>query len=147
MTYQWKIPGIIPVDAQKAGEELDRIYKAKGRLEPSDIVEESRSATAPLHSCFEWDDQKAANKYRESQAMLIVRSIVTVQGGNEGPQQVRAFVHVEQSYKPISVVVNSEKQMAALLETALSELRAFKRKYETLKELSPVFDAIEEVGA
>ena len=147
MTYQWKIPGIIPVDAQKAGEELYRIYKAKGRLEPSDIVEESRSATSPLHPCFEWDDQKAATKYRESQAMLIVRSIVTVQESNEGPQQVRAFVHVEQSYKPISVVVNSEKQMAALLETALSELRAFKRKYETLKELSPVFDAIEEVGA
>lgn len=147
MTYQWKIPGIIPVDAQKAGEELDRIYKAKGRLEPSDIVEESRSETAPLHPCFEWDDQKAANKYRESQAMLIVRSIVTVQESQKGPQQVRAFVHVEQSYKPISVVVNSEKQIAELLETALSELRAFKRKYETLKELSPVFDAIEEVSA
>lgn len=75
------------------------------------------------------------------------RSIVTVQESNEGPQQVRAFVHVEQIYKPISVVVNSEKQMAALLETALSELRVFKRKYETLRELSPVFDAIEEVGA
>mgnify|MGYP001859559021 CR=1 FL=1 len=147
MTYQWKIPGIIPVEAQKAGEELDRIYKKKGRLEPSDIVEESRSATSPLHSCFEWDDQKAADKYRESQAMLIVRSIVTVQESPKGPQQVRAFVHTEQSYKPISVVVNSEKQMSALLETALSELRAFKRKYETLRELSPVFDAIEEVGA
>lgn len=147
MTYQWKIPGIIPVDAQKAGEELDRIYTKHGKLEPSDIVEESRNENAPLHPCFEWDDQKAANKYRESQAMLIVRSIVTVQESNGSPQQVRAFVHVEQSYKPISVVVNSEKQMAALLETALSELRAFKRKYETLRELSPVFDAIEEVGA
>lgn len=147
MTYQWKIPGIIPVEAQKAGEELDRIYTKHGKLEPSDIVEESRNENAPLHPCFEWDDQKAANKYRESQAMLIVRSIVTVQESNEGPQQVRAFVHVEQSYKPISVVVNSEKQMAALLETALSELKAFKRKYETLKALSPVFDAIEEIGA
>lgn len=147
MTYQWKIPGIIPVEAQKAGEELDRIYTKHGKLEPSDIVEESRNENAPLHPCFEWDDQKAANKYRESQAMLIVRSIVTVQESNESPQQVRAFVHVEQSYKPISVVVNSEKQMAALLETALSELKAFKRKYETLKALSPVFDAIEEIGA
>ena len=147
MTYQWKIPGIIPVEAQKAGEELDRIYTKHGKLEPSDIVEESRNENAPLHPCFEWDDQKAANKYRESQAMLIVRSIVTVQESNGSPQQVRAFVHTEQSYKPISVVVNSEKQMAALLETALSELKAFKRKYETLKVLSPVFDAIEEVGA
>ena len=56
-------------------------------------------------------------------------------------------MHVEKSYKPISVVVNREKQMSALLETALSDLRAFKRKYETLKELSPVFEAIEEVVA
>lgn len=77
---------------------------------------------------------------------MIIRSIVTVQESEQGQQQVRAFVHVEQRYKPISIVVNSEKQMSELLETALSELRAFKRKYETLKELSPVFDAIEEIG-
>jgi hypothetical protein len=32
-----------------------------------------------------------------------------------------------------------------MLERAKNELKAFKAKYNTLKELKPVFDAIEEV--
>ena len=68
MTYKWKLPGIIPVEAQEAGEELDRIYKKYGELQPSTIVDESRDSSAPLHKCFEWDDQTAAEKYRETQA-------------------------------------------------------------------------------
>lgn len=148
MIYKWKIPGVIPVDAQTAGEELQRIYQEKGRLNPSDIVEESRNDSAPLHPCFEWDDEIAAEKYRQTQAMQIVRSIVTIQeSGKEEPQEVRAFVHVQESYHPISVVVSSKEQMQELLASALSELKAFQRKYNSLVELSLVFDAIEKVIA
>lgn len=71
MVYKWKIPGVIPVDAQTAGEELQRIYQEKGGLNPSDIVEESRHDSAPLHPCFEWDDETAAEKYRQTQAMQL----------------------------------------------------------------------------
>ena len=112
MIYKWKIPGVIPVDAQTAGEELQRIYQEKGGLNPSDIVEESRNDSAPLHPCFEWDDEIAAEKYRQTQAMQIVRSIVTIQESDKKkPQEVRAFVHVQESYHPISVVIGSKEQM------------------------------------
>lgn len=146
MIYKWKIPGVIPVDAQTAGEELQRIYQEKGGLNPSDIVEESRNDSAPLHPCFEWDDEIAAEKYRQTQAMQIVRSIVTIQeSDSKKPQEIRAFVHVQESYHPISVVIDSKEQMEELLASALSELKAFQRKYNSLVELSPVFDAIEKV--
>lgn len=148
MIYKWKTPGVIPVDAQTAGEELQRIYQEKGGLNPSDIVEESRHDSAPLHPCFEWDDEIAAEKYRQTQAMQIVRSIVTIQESDKKePQEVRAFVHVQKSYHPISVVIDNKEQMEELLASALSELKAFQRKYNSLVELSLLFDAIEKVIA
>ena len=147
MVYRWKLPGVIPVDAQTAGDELQRIYKERGGLNPADIVDESRDSKAPLHPCFEWDDATAAEKYRQSQAALIVRSIVTVEESANGPQEVRAFVHAQENYHPISVVVNSEEQMEELLRTALDELKAFRRKYSALSQLAAVMEAIKDVVA
>ena len=148
MIYKWKLPGLIPVDAQTAGEELQRIYREKGALNPVDIVDESRDSAAPLHPCFEWDDVVAAEKYRQTQAQMIVRSIVTVQEKpNREPVETRAFVSVQQEYKPIEVVTNSEEQMQELLRTALAELMAFRRKYSILSELAGVMRVIDEVAS
>ena len=147
MVYKWKIQGVMPVDAQTAGEEIDRLYQSKGRILPEDIVEASKDESAPLHSCFEWDDTVAAHKYRCSQASTIIRLIVAEDMSPSKECDVRAFVHVEDSYNPISVVVNSQDAMESLLKTAMSELFAFRRKYESLSALSPVFDAIEKVSA
>ena len=148
MTYQWKLPGLMPVDAQTAGEELNRIYQEKGRLDAPDIVSESRPTSAPLHPCFEWDDEVAAEKYREVQAGNLIRSITVVhETPTHEPVEVRAFVKPLETYAPIEVVVNSEEQMAALLETALAELKAFEKKYATLSKLSSVFEEIKKLTA
>lgn len=147
MVYRWKLPGVIPVDAQTAGEELQRIFAERGELEPAHIVAESRDVGAPLHPCFEWNDEVAAEKYRQTQAAKIVRSILTVEETTSGPQEVRAFVHVQEKYCPISVVVNNADKMADLLEAALDELKAFRNKYRKLSELSAVMSAIDEVVA
>ena len=148
MIYQWKIPGLLPVDAQTAGEELERIYQERGGIEPSTVVEESRDISSPLHPCFEWDDAVAAEKYREDQARLVIRSIVTVsEDSAEKQQPVRAFVRVQEDYKPITVVLNDEEQMEELLRSALLELSAFRKKYQALSALRPVFAAIESISA
>ena len=144
--YQFKIPGLFPVSAQTAGNELRRIYADKGKLDPSDIVDASRPETAPLHPCFEWDDAVAAEKYREVQAGNLVRSITVVaESPSAGPVEVRAFVSVCETYRPFVEVVDSEAQMAELLQRALEELRTFERKYACLSELSSVFREIEIV--
>lgn len=146
MVYKWKMPGLIPVDAQDAGEELDRIYRKNGQLSPQSVVDESRPAAAPLHPCFEWDDTVAAEKYRQGQAQEIIRQIVVAPAENE-PQQstVRAFVSVSREYHPIDVVIQHPNMMELLMRDALTELRAFQNKYETLSGLTPVFDAIKIV--
>lgn len=137
--------GIFPVTAQTAGEELTRIYNTPGGLDPENIVNESRDAAAPLHPCFEWDDAKAAEKYREHQAAKLVRAIVTVEETTKGPQYVRAFPHVEQHYHPIQVILSSEERTEELLHTALRELISFKKKYESLSALNGVFAAIDQL--
>lgn len=144
MIYRWKIEGITPISAQVAGEELERIYKRDGVIEPETVVEENSTPSAPLYSCFEWDDTTAAHRYRVSQAQKIIRAIVKVEE-LEKPCEVRAFVNVQSEYHPIRVVMQDDKKRAALLEMAMRELRAFQRKYSTLEELADVFKAIEGV--
>lgn len=147
MTYEWKLPGIMPVSAQTAGEELDRIYGKYGHLDAKSIVDESREEDSPLHPCFEWRDTIAAEKYRESQAREIVRCITVKESSVPELEHVRAFVRVEQAYHPISVVISNEDKMLELLHTALSELQSFKRKYGHLSKLKQVFDAIDDLTA
>lgn len=147
MVYKWKIEGVVSADAQTAGEEFDRLYQENGRLLPQDVVDASRESNAPLHNCFEWDDAIAAEKYRCNQAADMIRLIVVHEEEQSvKPSNVRAFVHIRDSYNPISVVLNSEEQMNELLQSALRELSAFKAKYNSLSKLRPVFDAIEAVS-
>lgn len=144
MTYQWKVPGIMPVDAQTAGNELQRIYERDGVIEPETVVEESKIPSAPLHSCFEWDDEKAAHEYRITQARGIIRAIVSVDETEQSPE-TRAFVSVEREYHPVSVVIRNPEKRDILLQNALNELHWFEKKYNSLCELSGVFSAIKEV--
>lgn len=146
LTYQWKVDGLYSVDAQTAGEELERICDQHGRLFPEDIVDESRPSSAPLHPCFEWNDPKAAELYRITQAQSLVRCITITVEVKDTPVEVRAFVRAESpGYQPIQKVVEKEYEAEVLLRNALDELHSFERKYRALSQLSPVFDAIEAV--
>lgn len=148
MVYQWKIPRLYSVDAQVAGEELERIYDERGELSPKNVVDASRNEEAPLHGCFEWDNEVAAEKWREDQASHIIAAI-TIIGANEEKQEreVRAFIHAQGSYHPISVVIADRDKTEEMLQTALGELKAFRRKYETLQQLTPVFKEIDKLTA
>ena len=147
MVYKWAVSGLYPVDAQVAGEELQRIYSAHGRIDAADVVEESRAETAPLHKCFEWNDSVAAELYRKKQAMAVIRSVVVVNEDKRESPNVRAFVHVQSTYQPIRVVVDDDNKMNELLESALRELQSFKRKYAALSSLRQIIDAIDALTA
>lgn len=144
MIYKWKVP-VFEVSAQTAVEELERITKKHGRLTPKAVVDESRSETAPLHNCFEWNDKTAAENYRCQQAAKIIRSIVVEvePKTNTEPVDVRAFVSIGGEYKDIKTVVSTPDYYASMLETAFAELDAFRQKYSRLQELATVFVAID----
>ena len=142
MIYQWKIP-LYKVDAQTAGEELERITKARHALTPDAIVDESRSEDAILHGCFEWNDQNAAERYRESQAQEIIRNIVTVNvDGETLSEPVRAFVSIQGNYESMDIVVKTKDYQDEMLQKALRDLRSFQHKYSGLTQLAEIFASI-----
>ena len=145
--YKWKQGSRVNFDAQKVGEVCERLEK-KGKLTPTALVDASRRSNAPLHNLFEWDNEKAAEKYRETQAAYLIRSIEVVVTGVSEP--VRAFVSVNidgesRQYMNVETAMKSEPTRDQVLSDALIELESFKRKYSNLKELASVISAIDEL--
>lgn len=160
MVYKFKHGShVTGVSAQVAGETCARLEQ-EGRLTPQDLVEESRPEDAPTHNAFEWNDSIAAERYRETQASYIIRSIVVKPEATAEP--VRGFISIEKpiaedvdevppkpkrEYVAIENVVTDKSLRSQMLANAFSELAAFRRKYVTLNELADVFAAIDKLVA
>lgn len=142
MVYAFKQGAQIKANPQIAGEMCERLAE-EGRLTARDLVEENRPETAPLHSAFEWNDDIAAENWREQQARHIIACLIT---RDEKKEPVRCFFNIvrsEPTYRHIDSILQSVDDTQRLLQTALSELQAFERKYSKLQELAQVFEAIE----
>ena len=113
-------------------------------------MDKARDEHTELHKCFEWDDTKAAEKYRVHQARQIVCHLI-VKEVNDEPQkqEVRFFYKTDnqEGYKSVSYIMRNEDEYQKLLDRALSELKAFEKKYSTLKELNGLFEAINVLTA
>lgn len=148
-TYRW-VPGVrIKGDAQKVGERLEALHGEHGeRLTPRVVVDDARVSDSPLHDCFEWDNVRAGELYREAQARAVIRSIRIETVGAGGTSMRRAFVNIveqvgedrQHSYVPVSKVLSSEDMRKQLLSQARSELRAFKKRYLEIVELCDIVD-------
>lgn len=146
--YQWKRGSFVSGDAQVAGEVCSMLER-RGDLTPKALVDESRPDDAPLHGMFEWDDAEAAEMYRQSQARHIINNIEVVAVGDSKP--VRAFVSLrvggqDRRYESTEVALSKPDSREMVLREALSELRAFERKYSRLEELADVLAAIRQVA-
>lgn len=98
MIYQWKPKTNYKKDPQVIGEELDKIKKQYGgRITPIQVLNKAKNKRSTLHDLFEWDNSKAAQKYRISQARDIIRAVVVVldKTNEEETKTVRAFSSVE----------------------------------------------------
>jgi len=141
--------------SKDAQAELEELRRQHGVVAPRAILHYARKKTTALHGYFNWDNTDAAERYRILQAGALLRMYVVVRDENKPP--VRGFVSLMQdrdstaktiglgARRHIDDVMADDALRNNLLETALQELRAFKRKYESLKELSTVWNAIETV--
>ena len=132
--------------------ELEEIAAANGGLvRPEAVVEYARNPETALHSWFEWDDSKAAEKYRLHQARMRLRLVLTMHPKAE--IKFRAVVSLKedrysgQGYRlTLDVMSESERREQILLE-ALAEFRAVEEKYRQYQELAEIFAAIERSEA
>lgn len=136
--------------------ELEQICQSHGGvLRPEDVVAFARNERTALHSEFEWDDVKASAEHRLWQARTVIRVTVAVLPSPHADQEpVRAYVSVVSDrvrpgggYRPLADVMTNDEMRAELVTEALGEVKRWRRKYERIRELVPIFRAIDKVEA
>jgi hypothetical protein len=120
-----------------------------GNIDLDRLVEHSKPKDAPLHNAFDWNDKEIGHKWRRQQARYIVRNIEVVD--DKLPTPYRAYESVtvdtiepeskQQSnprhvYRSTAEIMRSESGRAQLLQNAIRDIYAFKKKYAMLSELS-----------
>lgn len=145
MIYEWKSGSRVNADAQIAGEMCARLEK-EGRLTAQVLLDENRPAEAPLHGCFEWNDNAAAENWRVHQARNIINSLVVKV---EDREPIRAYFKVEaqeRNYFSIDTIIRNEDSSKKLFDNVLSELRSIRKKYDSITKFKEVWDAIDAIG-
>lgn len=141
--------------AQQYGERIELINeKNNGIVTPADVLNDARSKKSPLHNFFDWDDTKAAEKWRGQQASYLLRTIHVVVKDNGEGEEVRAFYNVNvipqgqedrvRAYVTLPRVLSEADLRQQVVAQALRQLRAWQEKYKRYKEFADVFRAIEE---
>ena len=155
--YSWKYG--CKASAQMVGEQFEAIEKRDGKLTKSAIVNAARSEDNPMHGMFEWDDAVAGELYRENQAGYYIRTLEVeiVPVGNTSGKAVtmRGFVNVTPvdtkrpevrgTFMNASRAIEQPDTYKIVLDRAKNELRMFREKYKDIKELEPVFTAINQI--
>lgn len=151
-TYRWKPGAVGKVDAQTAGEELERIrVRHNGRLDQDNLLREAAKPKNPLHAHFEWNDRRAAHEYRLEQARYLIRSIEVVMAADdegEEPKTIRAFVNVvrdeDRSYTSVAHAMSDPDLRAQVVAQAWKELEAWRQRHAELAEFAKVFTSIDK---
>ncbi len=99
MIYKFAKSSGFSGDAEAVFTELEQIREQHdGQLHTPEIVNAARSEDSALHPYFEWDDQKAAEKYRQNTARRLVRAVIIKPEKNtpeDNPATHRAYISVQ----------------------------------------------------
>ncbi len=151
MKYEFKdnlAQSICKVDAQRAGTEIEKIRISNGGIVSTQrVLDVAKKPNNPLHNAFEWDDAKAANKYRVQQARRLISSIVIIEKENGKEKILPAFVTVKiedeaRSYRDIKTIKADESLHRSIEKQAIKDLKNWINRYHSFTELSPVIEPI-----
>ena len=142
--------------ARIVGEELLRIELLEGELTPAIVIRHATDG-GPLTEFFEWSDHTAAESWRLHQARQLLGS-VEIRKIDEPEKTTRLFVNIvranadndgeedgRRSYVNTRRALTDPDMRDIVLQRALHDLEAIKRKYSNLHELASVWKALEGV--
>lgn len=144
MVYKFNPSYHSKVNAQVAGEVCEELSNG-GRLTAQNLVDISEPEDAPLHRAFEWDNKVAGNEWRKHQARNLIHSLEIVKDETPPAKAYFNLERTEAEYTSVDVILRSEDLYQKMMNNALNELKAFKKKYQTLSALQPLFDVIEQI--
>lgn len=144
--YQWGEFGY-KQDPQEIGEYIEALQESNGDISPMMIIDVARSPDNIMHSMFEWQNDVAAEKYREAQASKILCAIkVTIV--EYDIENVRAFVNIAErkgTYKTLNSVIVNKDEWDYVLANAKRDMKIFVAKYKTLKALNKVIGEMQNI--
>jgi len=150
MVYDWKKGNRIFADAQKVGEELEKIENKEA---PKVVQIARKNKNSELYKCFEWDDSIAGELHRIEQARQIMRTlVVTIAGADEKGNSVSVVVRALESvrldgedednrimtYKPVMEVMSDpelKQQVMNRLSSTVMEAENMARDYSYLDKI------------
>lgn len=138
--------------------ELKRIEKESGSISPKSVVNEARSRNSPLHKFFVWDDDLAAEKFREWQARILIGCVkVTFKDDSGNDQTIRAFVSVspeevensddliqEGGYISLEKAGRNTGYQKQVVQYAYNQAVNWKKRFGGFKEFFEIAKAIEK---
>lgn len=104
---------------------------------PADVVKAASAKDHPLHSRFEWDDSKAAHKWRIEQAREMIASVMVDYEDRSGETiRVQAFHHVRSEgtgYYPTETIIQHETLRQSLVREMTEDSRAMAKRLRTFE--------------
>lgn len=159
VAYVWDSSHARGVDANLVGAEIDALGKRLGKpfrgVTPRDVVDSARELDSPLHPLFEWNDDKAAERWRVHQARNVLNSlrvvVVTEDNRCEGPRISRVSVNaggdVGRLYVPVITASRNEALRVRMLEDALTGLVGWRKRYAELKGVDGAVEHVDKAVA
>lgn len=140
------------VSAQKVGEHLEAIEQRDGAVTKESFLESARPIVSPMHPLFEWDDEKAAEKYRLQQSNQIINSlrieVVNASGDEQEARYLSAYVNIENrgngkaQFINIQSAMGQEETKDQVFANALRDLRWLQNKYGNFVWFAPIAEQI-----
>ena len=147
-TYEYRVNPGYAVPAQVVGELCEQLEGTEEGLTPHTFIEASRDPSSPTHIMLEWNDDIAAEKYREHQARKIIGNIRIVKEENDTSYLERGFVSIPggtNTYVTMQSALNRDDWRKHLLDDARRDMECFKAKYRRLTELAAVIAEMDKV--
>ncbi len=144
-------------DAEVIGMTVEKLSQ-KGGATADRFVLEAKKKTSPAHYLFDWNDERMARKYRESQARTYMAS-VTIEIKHV---ETRAFIPEPiildfqedkqkksekemRAYLPIESILKNPNETDALLSKCKAEAFSWMSRWKQYVSLSARFNSVQKV--
>jgi len=140
------------VDPETAGKHLDGLAQQRGGdLTPEIVVNDAADPDSPIHRCFDWDNDKAGDKWRLHQARQLIGSII-VEVTVKDTEHVRAFINInypdskDRHYVNIIDAASDEHKMKLIIDDARKQMRSWSQRFKIYQQLREVALKVEELA-
>lgn len=142
-------------DLPKVLQHLHKLEQSRGRINTHELIDSAKAQSSPIHKYFDWDDKTAAEKFRRSQAVRLVSSIVMIPENSKDQVEIPVFMSVRTTpadekvkaiaYVSTNTVTRDPARLHEVVQKGKCRLVRFRERYAFLEEFARVCEAIDEL--